>query len=167
MKILSAFINMSWVLSIGGLAISGILAGIYDNLSDQKTRKYLKYTKWFTIAFVVIFGFKVFQWSVVDSGVLSAFINMLWLEAFLAILVYGILFCITESDQVAKKLLIATIAFVIVAGVEVFKWSVTEWPDCPCKTKTETQQPQKQSKNWPGPPYQRNTETWDSQEEGD
>lgn len=158
MKILSAFLNMLWVLSIGGLAISGILAGIYDNLSDQKTKKCLKYTKRFTLAFVVIFGFKIFQWSV-DSGILSALINMLWLEAFLAMLVYGILFCITESDQVAKKLLIATVAFVIIAGVEVFKWSVTEWPDCGCGSKN-TSKTEQQSKS-PKPPYRQDTEPWD------
>lgn len=172
MKILSALMNMLWTISICGVIFFGIRAGlIHDSveyrdrypLAVEKCKKCIRYTYWSTLAFCVLFGLQVFKWTV-SGGKFSALLNMLWTWSILALIISWILWMVTDGSELwSKRVLRAVIVFIVLFGMQVFKWSVTEWPSCGCGAdKKKIEEPQSK---WPQPPYRLDTEPWDEESE--
>lgn len=172
MKILSALMNTLWTISICSTILLGILAALVYNSVEydqgrpsalEKYKKYIRYTYWSTLGFCVLFGLQVFKWTV-SGGKFSALLNMLWTWSILALIISGALWLFTDGSELwSKWILRAVIVFIVLLGVQVFKWSVTEWPSCGCganKKKIEDTQ-----SKWPQPPYRFDTEPWDEESE--
>lgn len=172
MKILSALMNMLWTISICSIIFFGIRAGLIHDSAEydqgrpsalKKCRECIRYTYWSTSAFCILFGLQVFKWTV-SGGKLSALLNMLWTWSILALIISGILWMLTDGSELwSKWVLRAVIVFIVLLGVQVFKWSVTEWPSCGCgANKKKIEEPQSK---WPQPPYRLDTEPWDEESE--
>lgn len=172
MKILSALMNTLWTISICSTILLGVLAALVCNSVEydherqsalEKYKKYIRYTYWSTLGFCVLFGLQVFKWTV-SGGKFSALLNMLWTWSILALIISVALWLFTDGSELwSKWILRAVIVFIVLLGVQVFKWSVTEWPSCGCganKQKIEDTQ-----SKWPQPPYRLDTEPWDEESE--
>ena len=74
------------------------------------------------------------------------------------------LWVLTDGEELwSKWVLRAVVVFIVLLGLQVFKWSVTEWPSCGCgANKKKVEEPQSKR---PQPPYRLDTEPWDEESE--